>query len=58
MLIPSITFSAVVLAPFFVHLEVLFKLGYFTDLQKSIQQGVDVEVAKFKSADSKKAKST
>ena len=41
---------AVVLAPFFVHLEVLFILGYKPQLHKDIQNGVGVEIAKMKKA--------
>ncbi|KAI5122176.1 hypothetical protein M0805_007073 [Coniferiporia weirii] len=42
--------GAIVLAPFFVHLELLFEFGYFPTLHKRIQNGVGVEVAKFRRA--------
>ncbi|KAI0332489.1 DUF962-domain-containing protein [Cubamyces sp. BRFM 1775] len=40
--------GALVLAPFFVHLEILFKLGYKPALRDSIHQGVKAEIAKIK----------
>ncbi|KZT27010.1 DUF962-domain-containing protein [Neolentinus lepideus HHB14362 ss-1] len=40
--------GAVVLAPFFVHLEYLFKLGYRRDLQKKLDQQVEAELARIK----------
>jgi len=43
--------AAFVLAPFFVHLEVLFPLGYRPDLQRKVQQGVQVELKKFHKGD-------
>jgi len=48
---------ALFLAPFFVHLEMLFELGYFPGLHKRVQNGVGVEIAKFrreKAAEGKK----
>ena len=42
---------ALVLAPFFVHLEILFKLGYKPALRDSIHQGVKAEIAKIKAAE-------
>jgi len=49
--------GAVVLAPFFVHLELLFEFGWFPQLHKSVQNGVGVQVAKFRreSAERKRA---
>lgn len=42
------TFAAVVLAPFFVHLELLFGLGYKPELHKRIQNDVGKEIARIK----------
>ncbi|KIP07727.1 hypothetical protein PHLGIDRAFT_89225 [Phlebiopsis gigantea 11061_1 CR5-6] len=49
--------GAVVLAPFFVHLEVLFILGYKPQLHKDIQNGIGVEIAKMKKAAGDKKRS-
>jgi len=38
------------LAPFFVHLEILFKLGFKRKLYKEIQNDVGVEIAKIRKA--------
>ncbi|KAI9001292.1 DUF962-domain-containing protein [Trametes punicea] len=43
--------GALVLAPFFVHLEILFKLGYKPALRDSIHQGVKEERAKIKASE-------
>ncbi|KZT72681.1 DUF962-domain-containing protein [Daedalea quercina L-15889] len=43
--------GAVVLAPFFVHLEVLFALGYRPELQNQLKKSIDSEIAKFKKAE-------
>jgi hypothetical protein len=40
--------SALVLAPFFVHLEVLFKLGYKPAMFRQLQNDVGAEIAKFR----------
>jgi uncharacterized membrane protein YGL010W len=40
--------GALVLAPFFVHLEMLFKLGYRPAMYRQLQNDVGVEVAKFR----------
>ncbi|KLO15761.1 DUF962-domain-containing protein [Schizopora paradoxa] len=40
--------GALFLAPFFVHLEMLFEMGYFPRLHKTVQNGVGVEIAKFR----------
>lgn len=39
---------ALVLAPFFVHLEMLFKVGYRPAMYRQLQNDVGVEVAKFR----------
>lgn len=41
-------FQAIFLAPLFVWLEVLFKLGYRRELQSRVEKAVKIEVAKFK----------
>ncbi|KAI0921446.1 hypothetical protein AcW1_004584 [Taiwanofungus camphoratus] len=46
--------GAVVLAPFFVHLELLFKLGYNPELHKAIQNGVGTELASIRKAEGEK----
>jgi 2-hydroxy fatty acid dioxygenase len=38
--------QAVVLAPFFVHLEILFSLGYNPGLHKQVQNGIGQEIAR------------
>jgi len=40
--------GAVVLAPFFVHLELLFGLGYRPQLHKELQNDIGKEIAKFR----------
>ncbi|KAI0068963.1 DUF962-domain-containing protein [Artomyces pyxidatus] len=40
--------GAVVLAPFFVHLEVLFALGYRPEMHKQLKNDVGVEIARIK----------
>jgi uncharacterized membrane protein YGL010W len=40
--------GALVLAPFFVHIEILFKLGYRPAMHRQLQSDVGVEIAKFK----------
>jgi len=40
--------GAAFLAPFFVHLEVLFFLGYRKDFYKELKNSIGVEIAKFK----------
>jgi uncharacterized membrane protein YGL010W len=46
------------LAPFFVHLEILFALGYRPQFHKEIANGVGVEVTKFRKekGDARRAK--
>ncbi|KAG8963960.1 hypothetical protein FRC03_002391 [Tulasnella sp. 419] len=46
--------GALVLAPFFVHLELLFKLGYNHELQRKVINGIGVEVAKFRREEAQK----
>ncbi|KAF9520725.1 hypothetical protein BS47DRAFT_400650 [Hydnum rufescens UP504] len=46
--------GATVLAPFFVHLENLFFLGYKPDLHRRIQNLVGVEIARIKGLEGKK----
>jgi len=46
--------GAVVLAPFFVHLEVLFGLGYNRNLAREIQNSTGVEIARLKKAEGDK----
>ncbi|KAK1231722.1 hypothetical protein PQX77_005154 [Marasmius sp. AFHP31] len=50
--------GAVVLAPFFVHLEILFALGYRPDMYKRVHNGIGVEIARIRKeeADKKRAK--
>lgn len=40
--------AAVVLAPFFVHLELLFGAGYRPQLHKELENDVGKEIAKFR----------
>lgn len=40
--------QALFLAPLFVWYEVLFKLGFYKKLQKEVDAGIEVEVAKLK----------
>jgi len=40
--------GALVLAPFFVHLEVLFGLGLYSDFHRQINNGIGVEIAKYR----------
>ena len=40
--------TAVVLAPFFVHLELLFKTGYNPELHKRITNAVGKEIARIR----------
>jgi len=48
--------GAVVLAPFFVHLEVLFGLGYKPEFHKRINNKVGVEIAKFRKGEAEKGR--
>jgi len=40
--------GALVLAPFFVHLELLFRLGYREELQKQLQNDIGKEIARIR----------
>lgn len=40
-----------VLAPFFVHLEVLFALGYKPQLHSELKKSIDLEIEKVKKAE-------
>lgn len=40
--------AALVLAPFFVHLELLFEIGYYPTLYKQVTNGVGKEILKFR----------
>ncbi|KAI0370178.1 DUF962-domain-containing protein [Pilatotrama ljubarskyi] len=48
--------GALVLAPFFVHLEILFKLGYKPQLRESIHQSVKQEIASIKASEAQTKK--
>jgi uncharacterized membrane protein YGL010W len=43
--------GAVVLAPFFVHLEILFKLGYRPDMHKRINNAIGKEITRIRKAE-------
>lgn len=44
----SAVFLAVVLAPFFVHLEILFALGYRPEMHKRLTNDTGKEIARIK----------
>lgn len=46
--------SAVVLAPFFVHLEILFALGYRPTMHKRINNAIGKEIARIRKAEGDK----
>lgn len=46
--------TALVLAPFFVHLEILFKLGYNPAMYRQLQNDVGVEIARLRKAEGDK----
>ncbi|TDL29158.1 DUF962-domain-containing protein [Rickenella mellea] len=46
--------GAVVLAPFFVHLEMLFDMGFYPTLHKRVQNGVGKELVRLRTADAQK----
>ena len=48
--------QAVFLAPLFVWLEILFKLGYRPELKARVDKATDIEVAKFRKAKAEKQK--
>jgi uncharacterized membrane protein YGL010W len=45
-----IPYSAVVLAPFFVHLEILFGFGYRPAMHKRVNNKIGKEIARIKKA--------
>jgi 2-hydroxy fatty acid dioxygenase len=45
---------AIVLAPFFVHLEILFKLGYRPAMHKRINNKIGMEIARIRKAEGDK----
>jgi uncharacterized membrane protein YGL010W len=47
-------FQAVFLAPLFVWLELLFKLGYRPELKSRVDTAVEIEVAKFRAKKAQK----
>ncbi|KAL8780993.1 MAG: hypothetical protein Q9203_000343 [Teloschistes exilis] len=49
--------QAFFLAPFFVWMEVLFRLGYRPELRKRLEEAVDEEVQRYRSSKSKSNKS-
>jgi 2-hydroxy fatty acid dioxygenase len=46
--------AAVALAPFFVHIEILFYLGYRPELHKAVKAGINQELARIKAAEAQK----
>jgi len=46
--------GALVLAPFFVHLEILFRLGYRPAMYRQLQNDVGIQIAKFRKAEGDK----
>jgi len=50
--------GAFVLAPFFVHLEILFGLGYNPSLHKQVQNGVGKEITRFRRANAEKRRAS
>jgi uncharacterized membrane protein YGL010W len=46
--------GAVALAPFFVHIEILFYLGYRPELHKAVKAGINQELARIKAAEAQK----
>lgn len=48
--------TALVLAPFFVHLEILFKLGYKPQLRENIHQSVKQTIADIKTSEAQSKK--
>ncbi|KAI6047069.1 hypothetical protein EDC04DRAFT_2621575 [Pisolithus marmoratus] len=49
--------GAFVLAPFFVHLELLFKVGYRPELQKQLKNDVGIEIARIRREKAEKRRS-
>jgi len=50
--------TAVVLAPFFVHLEVLFGLGYKPAMHKRINNEIGKEITRIRKAEGEKKRAT
>ncbi|KAJ8523002.1 hypothetical protein ONZ45_g524 [Pleurotus djamor] len=50
--------GAVVLAPFFVHLELLFKAGYKPQLHKEINNSIGMEIARIRKAEGDKVRAS
>lgn len=50
LIVCSSWFPAIVLAPFFVHLELLFKVGYKPQLHRELQNEIGKEIAALKKA--------
>ncbi|KAI0269188.1 DUF962-domain-containing protein [Gloeopeniophorella convolvens] len=50
--------GAVVLAPFFVHLEILFMLGYRPDMYRQLRNDVGVEITRVRKAEAEKKRAT
>jgi len=50
--------GALVLAPFFVHLELLFMLGYRPELHKQIKNSVGIEIAKLRREQAERRRAT
>ncbi|KAF8974663.1 hypothetical protein BDZ97DRAFT_1774772 [Flammula alnicola] len=50
--------GAVVLAPFFVHLEILFSLGYRPEMHKRLNNAVGTEIARIRKAEGDKRRKT
>lgn len=46
--------TALVLAPFFVHVELLFRLGYRPEFQKALHNDIGQEIARIKKAEGDK----
>ena len=46
--------TAVVLAPFFAHLEILFKFGYRPQLHHDIKNSIGVEIARIRRLEAEK----
>ena len=57
-LMPCRSHTAVFTAPFFAHLEILFKLGYRPQLHHDLKNSVGVEIARIRreEAEKKRAK--
>jgi len=45
--------GAVVLAPFFVHLEILFGMGYSPALRKQVKNSIGMEIARIRGEEAK-----